>query len=175
MLPLAHLVAAAASPTTSDPLQTIYVVVGILGALVVVFGAGGLAGLWRSVKKSGIREGQLDQIIASQPSTEQVKERAVRDAQLDSVIVEVLGDGQTKSLRSELSAVNLAVLEIKRTMSPNGLNTNHLGDIAKRTEKAVTELGVDVRKQRADLNEHIGSSRTEHNALWRAVREAPQK
>lgn len=125
-----------AAPPGDGAITVIYILIGV----VTVGGAGGLLGLYKWAKKQG-----------------------VRDSQLDLVIGVVLGDGNGgKPLKDRLDMQDRKLDEIAREAKPNGGNTQRLGDIAKRTERKVDDLGT-------KLDQHIGQSEEVHSDLRRRL------
>lgn len=51
---------------------------------------------------------------------------------------------------------------IEKQLKPNGLNTDQVGDVVKRTENAVGELG-------SKLDQHIGAELQARREMWRAI------
>ena len=52
--------------------------------------------------------------------------------------------------------------ELKKLIKPNGLNTEGIGDIAKRTEIAVRELA-------SKLDQHMGAEKRDREDIWNAI------
>lgn len=51
---------------------------------------------------------------------------------------------------------------LERKLTPNGLDTEQVGDVVKRTENAVRDI-------RSRLDQHIGASETTHEQMWRVI------
>lgn len=77
-----------------------------------------------------------------------------------------LGFAGARWLRNSGAAearLNSRLDSLERLMKPNGLDTDELGDMVKRTEHKVDAIAT-------KLDQHIGSSDQVHRDLWRAIR-----
>ena len=110
----------------------IYIVLTVLG----IIGVGGLAAFYRGVKSQAVRDSKLDELI--DPKDGVMARFEVQSAQVGRVAAQVA--------------------DLQRSMRPNGLDTDQLGDIAKRTEKKVIELAD-------SFNRHLGASEEIHRTL----------
>lgn len=131
-----------ASETSAQVANNAYLWVYVIIGIVTLLGTGGMVGLVRWLKRQGIR-----------------------DAQIDRVVLAVLGDDTPdhKSLQQRLDAQDRAIDKAIEATQSNGLNTNQVGDIAKRTENIVTDL-------RDEFKKHLGSSDEVHRQMWREIR-----
>lgn len=126
--------------SAAPPGDGAYTVVWVLIGVVTLLGTGGALGVFKWAKKQG-----------------------VRDSKIDLVIDVVLGDGNGgKPLKDRLDAQDRKLDDIQREARPNGGNSQRLGDIAKRTEKKVDDLG-------SKFDQHIGQSEEVHSELRRRV------
>jgi hypothetical protein len=74
---------------------------------------------------------------------------------------------EVKRILSEQGAM------LKRLMAavkPNGLDTDFLGDMAKRTEIKMDQLIVDVKEQGSKLDSHLGDSGRAEREIWRELK-----
>lgn len=137
-------------------------VVLILGGFATIVGI--LVGVYRAVKNSGIKDRQLDDLITSQPSAQERAAQAVRNARLDEFMKKIGGDGTPANpgMEARFQALDTRMLRIENAMSPNGLNTLQLGDMARRTELNVENLSK-------KFDEHKEMSDQTHLAMWAAI------
>lgn len=140
----------AASSGTSA-LTTLYYIGSVIGVLFLLVGAAGFGGLFRSIKKMG-----------------------VRDSQVDRVIKEVLGDRTPEG--KEIPSLRTELMTIKTQMSPNGGKS--MADRVARTDAGVQELRGSVGELRGELQQtreqlaqHIGSSNAEHQTFRNAIKD----
>ncbi len=126
-----HLLASLVASSGSDQVYTVvYVLVGVLGVL----GVGGLASWLKWAKRQGVRDAQLDQVIAV-----------------------VLPDAKGKGgLNNRFDAQDRKLEDIARQATPNGGKTQRLGDVATRTEGKVDNLAT-------KLDQHIGQEKEIHS------------
>lgn len=115
--------------TAAPPGDQAYTVVYILIAVMGLVGGGGLFGFWKSAKRQGARDAQLDRVI-------------------DVVLPDKNGKG---GLVSRLDDQDRQLADIAREAKPNGGNTRRLGDTVKRTEDKVDDLTT-------KMDQHIGST-----------------
>lgn len=64
--------------------------------------------------------------------------------------------------------LNVRLDTLERALKPNGLDTDQIGDMVKRTENKVDAIT-------SKLDQHIGASDQVHRELWRAVRSKEDK
>lgn len=126
-----------AATTTATAYNLLWILVGLLG----VGGAGGAYGLYKWIKNTGVREDKIDKMLSFFEG----------DGTRDKPGLEIRMDNQDREIAKAVKAT-----------SSNGLNTNQVGDIAKRTENAVGTL-TDT------LNQHIGEEREARKTLWKEV------
>lgn len=115
--------------TEADVANASYLWVYIVLGIVGLVGTGGLVGLVRWVKAQAVRDSKIDALLDP-----------------DKGVMALLGT-QGKQLG-----------DLQRSMRPNGLDTDQLGDIAKRTEREVGKL-------RDEFSKHVGASDEVHRAL----------
>ena len=139
----------------SASLTDIYYIIGIFIGVMLIVGAGGLFGLIQWIKKSGARDAKIDELLDSKTGVM---------ARLDE---------QDKTLS-----------ELQHSVKPNGLDTNQVGDIAKRTENAVREIAKKQETMNERFLKHLGQSdevhkrhdeahkqnEEVHKRLWEAIR-----
>jgi predicted negative regulator of RcsB-dependent stress response len=64
---------------------------------------------------------------------------------------------------------------IERNLKPNGLDTEQVGDVVKRTENAVGDLTSTVEELSAKLERHLGASDEAHANLRAAINRKQDK
>ena len=121
-------------PAASNTPTTVYTVLYILLGVGALVGTGGLFGLWRYAKKQGVRDDRIDITIA-----------AVLDPATGSLT-------RITALAEQSAGHSRALKRIEEKITSNGGDTHHIGDVAIRVERAITDIA-------ATLNTHIG----EHN------------
>jgi hypothetical protein len=119
---------------TQASLNTSYLWVYIvLGAISIVGGGGGLVAFIKWLKNQTLRDGKIDDML----------------------------DPKTGAM-ALLAQHGMVLADLQRSMRPNGLNTDQLGDIAKRTEHAVDRL-------EENFNQHKGESDAVHKQLRKDI------
>jgi hypothetical protein len=128
--------------TGGEPTNTLDSVIYVLTFLLLLMGGGGVVAGVKYLRNSG-----------------------VRDRDINKTVAEVLGDHtqDLKPLRTEVMELRTEILAVRKSISPNGLNSDELGDMVKRTENGVKRMDQ-------TLNRHIGASEEAHTAIWRAIR-----
>jgi hypothetical protein len=151
---------AAAAPNVT--LNDTFLFVAIVGGFVTILGV--LFGVYRAIKNSGIKDKRIDDMLASQPSEQEKAQSVVRNLKQDQVFTKVIGDGTLANpgWDAKFLAIDTRLVRIESAMSPNGLNTNQIGDMARRTELAVDQLAK-------GLAEHKRLSDETHLAMWTAI------
>jgi len=116
--------------------NTIYTVLYILLGIGALAGTSGVYGLWRYAKNAGKRDAKIDEAVNAilDPATGHAANTAV------------------------LSDHGKQLARIQRSISPNGLNTQSLGDVAARVER-------DVKSIRTQLDQHVGASDETHREM----------
>jgi hypothetical protein len=90
--------------------------------------------------------------LIRQQGAEEVRKKD-RDDKLNETVV---------ALHTNLTNLESNVQAIEKNLKPNGLNTERLGDIAKRTENAVSSLT-------SKMDQHIGAEKRDREDLWHAI------
>lgn len=134
-----------AATTQQDIANSAYLWVGVIVGLVLLLGGGGgLFALVKWLKRQGVQESQ---------------QSVMREQWFDP------DDGFTASMRkinTRLDGQDTVLAAAKQSMQSNGLDTNQVGDIARRTELAVKDL-------QSSFDVYRGSNESEHRSLWVAV------
>lgn len=133
----------------------LYVVV----AVIAIVGGGGIIQARQAAKRAGARDYKIDLVVHAvlgSRGAEGVEDHAGLIEEFRDLKVEVSGHGEQLD-------------EIQHAISPNGRDTQSLGDIAARVEAAVAQLdsrvgGVDSKVARVDrrLTAYAGANRAEH-------------
>jgi hypothetical protein len=123
----------AVAPSSSNP---IYVVLYVLLGVGALAGTSGVYGLWRYAKNAGKRDAKIDDAV-----------NAILDPETGHAASTALLTDHSRDLAT-----------IKRSISPNGLNTQSLGDVAARVER-------DVKSIRTQLDRHVGASDETHREI----------
>lgn len=129
--------ATGAVSTTTVAYNLLYILIGLF----LLGGAGGGYGLYRAIKSAGVKEAKIDRMLA---------------------FFEGDGTKDNPALKDRLDSQDRQIALAVKATSSNGLNTNQVGDIAKRTENAVAILTESV-------NQHIGESRESHRSIWKEL------
>jgi hypothetical protein len=114
---------------TNANLNKDYLWVYIVVGIVGLVGVGGIVGFVRWLKTQAVRDSKIDELI-----------------------------DPAKGVMAQMREHGKQLADLQRSMRPNGLDTDQLGDIAKRTEREVVRL-------RADFSKHLGSSEEIHREL----------
>lgn len=162
MTPTLIAAANASGVNVGNALNNTLSIILILGGFLTIVGV--LVGVYRAVRNSGIKDRQLDDLLASQPTPQERAAQAVRNAKLDEFMLKVGGDGTPANpgIEVRFQGLDTRMLKIENAMAPNGLNTMKLGDMARRTELAVNQLSK-------KFDEHKEMSDQTHLAMWTAI------
>jgi hypothetical protein len=136
-----------AATTQQDIANSAYLWVGVVvGLLMLLGGGGGVYALVKWLKRQGVRDGRLDEMIDPEEGWRP----------------------QLAAIKSQLGEQDVVLAAAKRSMQSNGLDTMQVGDIARRTELAVREL-------QSSFDVYRGANETEHKSLWVAVNRKADK
>jgi hypothetical protein len=125
---------------TAHAAATAYNLIYIALGVLGIGGGAGLYGLIRWFKRQTIRDSKLDELIDPEGG-----------------------------VMARLDKHGRQLEDLQRSMRPNGLNTNQLGDIAKRTEETVIQLRETVTKLNDGFRRHQGESDQIHRNLREAI------
>lgn len=134
----------------ADSVNTSYLLIGIAVGIVALFGAFFGFGAW--LKRQWLRDGKLDELIDPKTGVLKVLQEYMQSR-----------DEQDGAMNKRLDEVTRRLDRQDRSMRSNGLDTNQVGDIAKRTENAVKKL-------QESFDRHVGANDQEHKSIWRALR-----
>lgn len=127
---------------STTPYDLIWIVVGLFALL----GAGGAYGIIKWIKKTGVRDAKIDELLHPETGVLQ----------------------RLKKMEQQGIESGRQISDLTRSTRANGLTTDQVGDIAKRTEIAVNEI-------RDKVLLHIGSSESEHKTMWKAIQQKQDK
>lgn len=75
-------------------------------------------------------------------------------------------------LKGQVEAVQEQLEALRKAITPNGKDTDGIGDIAARIEDLATEHGKALKEIREDFQEHLGASKKEHELMWNRIEKA---
>lgn len=133
---LAALIAQLTPSTTSGSgLETlVYIFVGVFA----LAGVGGIASVYRLIRKSGVRDANIDKTV-----------EAVLNPESGTVV-------KMDKLTTTQARHGETLARIEHKLSVNGLDSQNVGDIAKRVEIALKDIDFQVRQTNTKLDQHIG-------------------
>jgi hypothetical protein len=78
-------------------------------------------------------------------------------------------------VRRRLDVQDSALARLETAIKPNGLDSQELGDIAKRTENKVDALVLKLDATVTKLDKHIGAAEIEEREIWREIHKKADK
>lgn len=128
--------------TTASSAADVFIVIT---SVLTILGGGSLFSIWRYAKKRGVRDAKIDQTV-------------------DVVLDPYTGHAE---LVAQSKSHGAALARIEGKMSANGLDSQHIGDIAARIERDVKQLSGEVREANTKLDRQIGANEEAHRSLRR--------
>ena len=145
---LAVLIATTVPHSTQAVGSGAYNIAYIILAVLTMVGMGVAVTKW--LRKQGATEAAVKKLLELQTALQQI---------VDANVLQ------------RLSNQDEALADIKRSMRPNGLKDDALGNVVKRTEIVVSRLEGKVDLQAEKLSEHVGAAQVEEREIWRAIKE----
>lgn len=124
----------ASTPSTEHIVTALYIAMGVVGLL----GASGLYGIYRLAKARGVQEDTQNRVAYA-----------------------VLGSAGVPGVENQPGLI-ADVADIKRLISPNGRDTQNIGDIAARVESSVVALNKRTARSTRSVQRLAGANEEAH-------------